>query len=340
MCEKISDVMLETSECCPICDSVGSVAISEVYDWMFKSCCNEWKYKKCNVCGSLYLSPRLLVEHISIAYQKYYTHSEASVTRSRKKVFTSKLLNDFLISSASTNLISKLKYSVFPPLKNFLSVKSRHISELKPGVVLDFGCGNGEFMCLAKSFGWRVKGFDLDENAVSSARKSGLDVVHGGVSNLAEEECGKYDLITLSHVIEHVYEPENLIQECLRLLKPGGRLWLETPNCRSLGLTLFGRYWRGLEPPRHIVLFDFHSIYKVLLDSGFKTIEKRRHTFSSIYMSMKSEQNRALSSCEHNEMQKVKGFAFIRFLIYASIIEITQTVFQNRSEFITIIAVK
>lgn len=340
MSEKISAEMLETCECCPICDSVGHVAISEVYDWMFKSCSNEWKYKKCNVCGSLYLSPRLLVEHISIAYQEYYTHSEAGVTNSRKKIYKSKMLNDFLTSSMSTDFLSKLKYSIIPPLKNFLSVKSRHISELKPGVALDFGCGNGEFMSLAKSYGWSVKGFDLDEDAVSLAKSSGLDVVHGGILNLAEEKDGKYDLITLSHVIEHVYEPEKLIQECIRLLKPGGRLWLETPNSRSLGLTLFGRYWRGLEPPRHIVLFNFDSIYKILLGSGFKTIEKRRHSFSSIYMSIKSEQNRSLSSCSHNEVQKVKGFAFIRFLIYASIIEIAQVVFKNRSEFLTIVAVK
>ena len=250
------------------------------------------------------------------------------------------MLNDFLTSSMSTDFLSKLKYSIIPPLKNFLSVKSRHISELKPGVALDFGCGNGEFMSLAKSYGWSVKGFDLDEDAVSLAKSSGLDVVHGGILNLAEEKDGKYDLITLSHVIEHVYEPEKLIQECIRLLKPGGRLWLETPNSRSLGLTLFGRYWRGLEPPRHIVLFNFDSIYKILLGSGFKTIEKRRHSFSSIYMSIKSEQNRSLSSCSHNEVQKVKGFAFIRFLIYASIIEIAQVVFKNRSEFLTIVAVK
>ncbi len=229
---------------------------------------------------------------------------------------------------------------MFLPLNSFLSVKSRHISELTPGKVLDFGCGNGEFMSLSQSFGWQAKGFDLDENAVSTAKKLNLDVVQGGISDLIEEESDKYDLITLSHVIEHVYEQDKLIQECYRLLKPGGRLWLETPNCRSLGLSLFGKYWRGLEPPRHIVLFNFDSVHRVLLNSGFNKMENRRHPLSSVYMSMKSERNRMLSSSSENNTNKMDVFSFVRFLAYSFIVEIAQAIFQDRSEFITVIAVK
>ena len=342
MSEKISDVMLEKVDSCPICDSAGTAEVSGVYDWMFGSCSNEWRYMKCIDCDSLYLSPRLLDEHISIAYSKYYTHADADtiVANSKKKSLKLKLLNSYIASSEKSNFIDALKRVMLYPIKNFLAAKSRHISELTPGSVLDFGCGNGEFMLLSKSFGWETKGYDLDESAVFSARKLGLDVSQGGISDLINEESDKYDLITLSHVIEHVYEPHKLIQECYRLLKPGGRLWLETPNSRSLGLTLFGKYWRGLEPPRHIVLFNFNSMSNILLSSGFSEMEKRKHPFSSTYMSVKSERNRMLSLSSGQSVTKMNVVSLARLSVFSFFIEVTQSIFQDKSEFITVIAVK
>jgi hypothetical protein len=53
------------------------------------------------------------------------------------------------------------------------------------------------------------------------------------------------------------------------MLKRGGFLWIETPNIDSLGYEIYSRSWRGLEPPRHLVLFTAKSLTLCLANSGF-----------------------------------------------------------------------
>jgi hypothetical protein len=60
-----------------------------------------------------------------------------------------------------------------------------------------------------------------------------------------------------------------------RLLKPGGILWLETPNIDSVGHCRWGKHWRGLEPPRHLVLFNYRSLRTLLSQVGFQQVETK-----------------------------------------------------------------
>ena len=55
-----------------------------------------------------------------------------------------------------------------------------------------------------------------------------------------------------------------------RLLRPGGTLWLQTPNIDSIGHKIYGLNWRGLEPPRHLVLMTMQTLRKILENAGFK----------------------------------------------------------------------
>jgi SAM-dependent methyltransferase len=78
-----------------------------------------------------------------------------------------------------------------------------------------------------------------------------------------------YDAVTMSHVIEHLHDPVSALQEVRRILKPGGTLWIVTPNVESIGHRRFGVNWRGLEPPRHLVLFSGASLAEALDRAGF-----------------------------------------------------------------------
>jgi 2-polyprenyl-3-methyl-5-hydroxy-6-metoxy-1,4-benzoquinol methylase len=79
--------------------------------------------------------------------------------------------------------------------------------------------------------------------------------------------------VTLSHVIEHVHDPVETLRHCCRVLEPGGYLWIETPNVDSAGYATFGRFWRGLEAPRHLVIFNADSLARLLRQVGFDRVE-------------------------------------------------------------------
>src|ERR1019366_8424047 len=81
-----------------------------------------------------------------------------------------------------------------------------------------------------------------------------------------------FDAITLNHVIEHVPDPISTIKECSRLLKPGGKLVMFTPNAASLSHRYFKQDWRGLEPPRHLHVFSFKSMRKLFDKADFAQI--------------------------------------------------------------------
>lgn len=153
--------------------------------------------------------------------------------------------------------------------------------------LFDIGCGNGAFLRFAGQLGWSGEGIDNDVAAVAAAREAGCNVVHGSLDDLPSRER-RYRHVTLSHVIEHVHDPLKLLRQCLKLLVPGGRLWLETPNLQSTGHDVFGAAWRGLEPPRHLVLFDRSTLTSALARAGFSGVEFLSHPGVTAFMWLQS----------------------------------------------------
>ena len=80
------------------------------------------------------------------------------------------------------------------------------------------------------------------------------------------------NVVLSRHVIEHVPDPIACLEKCRRLLKPGGRLVVTTPNVRSLGHQTFKGAWRGLEPPRHLHIFPHHLLGECARRAGLKVI--------------------------------------------------------------------
>jgi SAM-dependent methyltransferase len=105
-----------------------------------------------------------------------------------------------------------------------------------------------------------VDGIDFDAKAIESAKfKYGLTLRHGELQAARFPE-GRFDAVTLSHVIEHVPDPVALLSEVRRILKPGGHLVLTTPNSRSLGHQTLRAYWFGLDQPRHLQVFSLSAL--------------------------------------------------------------------------------
>jgi 2-polyprenyl-3-methyl-5-hydroxy-6-metoxy-1,4-benzoquinol methylase len=103
--------------------------------------------------------------------------------------------------------------------------------------------------------GWTVRGSDFDPQAARTARTThGIEVDVGELATIAYPDRA-FDAVTVRHVLEHVPEPIAFLAECWRILRPGGRLVIVTPNIDSLGHRYFADRWRGLEQPRHLFLY-------------------------------------------------------------------------------------
>jgi SAM-dependent methyltransferase len=146
------------------------------------------------------------------------------------------------------------------PLRAIVCGSVRWLEACEGGRLLDVGCGNGSFLDQMRQLGWDVTGVEPDGAAVTVAReKLGLRVFEGSLEE-AGLPGGHYDAITMNHVIEHLPDPIVTLKECHRVLRPGGKLIVATPNINSMGSQVFGEHWRGLEVPRHLHLFCPQSL--------------------------------------------------------------------------------
>jgi len=142
------------------------------------------------------------------------------------------------------------------------------------GVVLDVGCGTGGFLAALCHDGlWQGVGVDFAAGAVQVARRQGVSARLGELSDLRFPDA-EFDAVTLWEVIEHVLDPLELIQEIHRILKPGGRLWLSTPNGESWQARFWRQFWRGWDPPRHLQVFSPQSLAYLLRLAGFEAVRK------------------------------------------------------------------
>jgi len=98
-----------------------------------------------------------------------------------------------------------------------------------PARLLDVGAGVGMLVRLAGERGWQAVGIDVDPAVVAYARARGLDVRLGEVGKLALA-AESFDLVTLWNVIDFVADPVAMLDECHRVLVPGGRIFVRTPN--------------------------------------------------------------------------------------------------------------
>ena len=146
------------------------------------------------------------------------------------------------------------------------------LTDDRPATLLDVGCGDGSFLKTMSDRGWTVTGIDFDAAAIRGIRERLGVEAHVATARSMAAEGRKFDVITASHVIEHVADPVGFLADCARLLKPGGRVIVKTPNAASLGHALFGPSWRGLEPPRHLYVFTRPSLIVCGEKAGLKPL--------------------------------------------------------------------
>ena len=122
------------------------------------------------------------------------------------------------------------------------------------GRLLDVGCATGRFLHRMKLVGWHVAGIELDPVAAATAKNVTPDIFVGDPLD-APFADGSFDVVTSFHVLEHLTRPVAALSRMIRWLAPHGLLIVEVPNVGGVGGRVFGRYWSGLDFPRHLVHF-------------------------------------------------------------------------------------
>jgi 2-polyprenyl-3-methyl-5-hydroxy-6-metoxy-1,4-benzoquinol methylase len=214
-------------------------------------------------------------------YATYYTHQprptsiqlQTSLQRLKDRLKGSILAAAFgyteLVDSIYWRWIGRLA-SFIPPLKNMVGQTVCYLFRHCRGKLLDIGCGNGEFLSKMQNLGWDTIGVEPDEEAVKAAIKyHDMHVIHGTL----EQAClptESMDAVVMDHIIEHVHDPGNLLNESWWILRKCGRLVIVTPNIESLGHKLFRQSWFPLDPPRHLCLFSLQTLRNCVEKAGFQ----------------------------------------------------------------------
>ncbi len=177
------------------------------------------------------------------------------------------------------------------------------IKRYKQGsTLLDIGCGTGHFLDAFAKKGWEVKGIEPGEKPREYAQTIfGLDVKD-------EDELNKYsyktfDVITMWHVLEHVHDINERLNQVRRLLKDDGLAVIALPNRDSWDASHYKSLWAAWDVPRHLYHFNSEAFIKLSEKSGLKMFKKVPMPFDAFYVSMLSEEHR------HNRKNMLNAIA-------------------------------
>jgi len=252
---------------CPICKSKDINFIIKAIDHTVSH--EEFEIWQCNVCTLRFTQAIPGKEEIAAYYksEEYISHSDSEKG----------LINSLYHKVRKRTLVSKKK----------LIEKYTGLSD---GKILDVGCGTGAFLHTMHTAGWQITGLEPDETARLKAQQLyNLHVQEAGA--LFELRSETFDAITLWHVLEHVHDLHEYVDQLKKLLKPNGRLFVAVPNYTSYDQRIYKAYWAGYDVPRHLYHFSPDAMINLLLKHELKLKSLKPMLFDSFYVSMLSEKH-------------------------------------------------
>ena len=251
---------------CPVCEETYFKDFLEVTDYMITK--EKFKIVECDSCGFHFTNPIPEADKIG----EYYK-SEAYVSHSSNK---KGLINYLYNKVREITLKEKVKWV---------------LNETDGKALLDIGSGTGHFLKAVNENGFKGIGLEPDAEARDFAHKNN-HVRSSSQEELYNIEDRSFDVITMWHVLEHVYDLRKDLQKIHDILKSGGKLFIAVPNMNSYDARFYKEFWAAYDVPRHLYHFKQNDISRLLLDFGFDLKKVIPMKYDSYYVSMLSEKYR------------------------------------------------
>ncbi|MBT9392214.1 class I SAM-dependent methyltransferase [Hymenobacter sp. NST-14] len=259
-------MIYERLEKCPVCGKTEFRNKLVVED---KSVSKEsFAIQQCEACTFQFTNPRPDAAHIGRYYEsdEYVSHNSGA--------------GGIINQAYKVARVFTMRRKV--ALVNKLATK---------GKLFDYGCGTGHFLAAAKADGWQVAGWEPNARAREEAsRRVGQPV---GTESLVQYQQASFEAITLWHVLEHVHELNDTLQQLIRLLKPGGTLLVAVPNVDSLDAQHYRQDWAAYDVPRHLYHFSPKTMKQLLKKHKMQVTQVLPMPLDAYYVSMLSEKHRA-----------------------------------------------
>jgi len=229
---------------CPACGEKDSVRAFEKFTF---------QYVTCRGCGTLYMSPRPSPHVMS----DYYSDSE-NYRYWAEHIFPAS-------EAARREKIHK------PWLERVIGYCDRH--RVPCGVLMEIGAGFGTFAGLAQTSGRfkRVVAVEANPEMAAACRARGLEVINKRIEDVGNE-MDAADVAVAFEVIEHLFAPRTFLEQCARLMRPGGLLVLSCPNGQGFDIALLGNASLAIDP-EHVNLFNPRSLLLLVESCGFEVLE-------------------------------------------------------------------
>ena len=257
---------------CPICKSSD---IGQTHTIKDNSISQEvFHLTKCNRCGFLFTNPQPTPDSL----WKYYESA------------------DYVSHSKTTKGFINFWYRRVQQLN--LSLKFKAIKHHVPrGTWIDYGAGAGDYVKYISSKNITIEGFEPSETARDTAASN--SVILKDTSHLSEIEENTIACISLWHVLEHIPDFTDILQDLGKLVKEDGIVVIAVPNYLSLDGQKYGELWAAYDVPRHLWHFTENDIIRLANQMNFSLIDIKGMIFDSYYVSLLSE--------KYQKGSKVKG---------------------------------
>jgi 2-polyprenyl-3-methyl-5-hydroxy-6-metoxy-1,4-benzoquinol methylase len=254
---------MERLEKCPVCESKNLSLYLDSKDYFLTQ--EKFKIDQCQNCRFRFTNPRPSENLASTYYEspEYFSH-----TTGKKG----------LISSVYSSI---RKFTV----RTKSSIVGRHAQGKK---ALDIGCGTGEFLQSLNKLGYHTEGVEPNPMARQQAQKN-FDLNIQSSFNPINYPINQFDVVTMWHVLEHMYQMKETILGIRNILNESGTLIVALPNPDSLDAHIYGKHWAAYDLPRHVYHFCPEDVERIFSNLGFEIIKILPMYFDSFYVSILSE---------------------------------------------------